>query len=145
MDDQFWTFLTHFHSFCGPILMLVYPLYASVMAMESRSTLDDEQWLAYWIIYSFLSLAEMILQSALEWFPIYYIAKLVFVGWLVLPQFKGAAYIYKRFVRANLRKHKFIKNDHHHHLDSHHSSHNGKSKNKFVQFMTHNKGEYQEY
>lgn len=41
--------------------------YASVMAIESTSKLDDEQWLAYWIIYSFLTLLEMVIQPALEW------------------------------------------------------------------------------
>ncbi|KAE9467568.1 hypothetical protein C3L33_00509, partial [Rhododendron williamsianum] len=29
---------------------------------------DDEQWLAYWIIYSFLTLMEMLLQPVLEWY-----------------------------------------------------------------------------
>ena len=41
--------------------------YASVVAIESTSKLDDEQWLAYWIIYSFLTLMEMVLQPVLEW------------------------------------------------------------------------------
>lgn len=36
------------------------------MALESTSKLDDEQWLAYWIIYSFLTLVEMVMQPALE-------------------------------------------------------------------------------
>ncbi|CAN1797027.1 HVA22-like protein e [Linum perenne] len=38
------------------------------MAIESPSKVDDEQWLAYWIIYSFLTLSEMLLQSVLEWY-----------------------------------------------------------------------------
>ncbi|KAG5602592.1 hypothetical protein H5410_033962 [Solanum commersonii] len=51
----------------GPSVMLLYPLYASVVAIESTSKLDDEQWLAYWILYSFLTLMEMILQPMLQW------------------------------------------------------------------------------
>uniref|UniRef100_A0A803PFY5 HVA22-like protein n=1 Tax=Cannabis sativa TaxID=3483 RepID=A0A803PFY5_CANSA len=35
---------------------------------------------------------------------IWYDAKLVFVGWLVLPQFKGAAVLYKKFVREQIKK-----------------------------------------
>lgn len=42
--------------------------YASVIAIESPSKVDDEQWLAYWIIYSFLTLMEMLLQPVLEWY-----------------------------------------------------------------------------
>jgi receptor expression-enhancing protein 5/6 len=38
-----------------------------VLAIESSSKLDDEQWLAYWIIYSFITLMEMVLQSLICW------------------------------------------------------------------------------
>lgn len=38
----------------------------TVMAIESESKVDDEQWLAYWILYSLLTLLEMILQPVLE-------------------------------------------------------------------------------
>lgn len=46
---------------------LVLRRYASVMAIESPSKVDDEQWLAYWILYSFLTLTEIVLQPVLEW------------------------------------------------------------------------------
>ncbi|MQL89150.1 hypothetical protein Taro_021726 [Colocasia esculenta] len=84
--------------------MLVYPLYASVQAIESPGKEDDEQWLAYWILYSFLTLMEMVAEPILYWLPIWYPVKLVFVAWLVLPQFRGAAFIYERFVREQLQK-----------------------------------------
>ncbi|PNT63625.1 hypothetical protein BRADI_4g18820v3 [Brachypodium distachyon] len=85
--------------------MLLYPLYASVQAMESPSKLDDEQWLAYWILYSFVTLVEMVLESLIYWIPIWYELKLLFLAWLALPNFRGAAFIYDRFVREQLRKH----------------------------------------
>ncbi|THG23919.1 hypothetical protein TEA_002497 [Camellia sinensis var. sinensis] len=103
--------------------------YASVMAIESPSKVDDEQWLAYWILYSFLTLVEMLLQPILQWIPIWYDIKLAFVAWLVLPQFRGAAVIYERFVREKLRKYGAI--------DPHKSPNgNRKGKNKFVDFIT---------
>ncbi|KAG5234284.1 HVA22 protein [Salix suchowensis] len=79
------TFLTQVHTISGPVLMLLYPLYASVIAIESPNREDDKQWLAYWILYSFLTLAEMLLQPLLEWIPIWYSLKLVLAAWLVLP------------------------------------------------------------
>ncbi|CAN0915877.1 HVA22-like protein e [Linum grandiflorum] len=103
--SRFWTFLTHVHALAGPVVMLLYPLYASVIAIESPSKDDDEQWLAYWILYSFLTLSEMLLQAVLEWIPIWYTVKLMLAAWLVLPQFRGAAFIYDRFVRQHIRKH----------------------------------------
>ncbi|XP_061342934.1 HVA22-like protein e [Gastrolobium bilobum] len=143
---KFWTLITQLHSLAGPILTLLYPLYASVVAIESPSKLDDEQWLAYWIIYSFLTLAEMVLQPILEWVPIWYDVKLLVVAWLVLPQFKGAAYLYERFVREHIRK--YVTEREHHQV--HHKDHNkqlhdkkspngGKAKKKFVDFIIPNK------
>ncbi|XP_062030272.1 HVA22-like protein e [Rosa rugosa] len=136
-----WTFLTQLHSLAGPVLQLLYPLYASVMAIESPSKLDDEQWLAYWIIYSFLTLLEMVIQPALEWLPIWYEVKLVFVAWLVLPQFKGAAFLYDKYVREQILRYREGK-DHH---DSSSKSPTGKGKSKFVQFMTPKSGEQEAY
>ncbi|KAL9266667.1 HVA22-like protein [Drosera capensis] len=111
--SRFWTLLTHLHSVAGPVLMLLYPLYASVMAIESPSRLDDEQWLAYWIIYSFLTLLEMVLQPLLEWIPIWYSLKLLLVAWLVLPQFRGAAFIYQKFVREKIKKSAWVRGHDH--------------------------------
>lgn len=34
--------------------------------------------------------------------PIWYDVKLVFMAWLVLPQFKGAAFLYDKYVRQKL-------------------------------------------
>ncbi|XP_054822709.1 HVA22-like protein e [Prosopis cineraria] len=113
---KFWTLITQLHSLSGPVLTLLYPLYASVMAIESASKLDDEQWLAYWILYSFLTLAEMVLQPVLEWMPFWYDVKLLLVAWLVLPQFKGAAFLYERFVRKHIRK--YVTERAHHHSRS---------------------------
>ncbi|KAF8695097.1 hypothetical protein HU200_037706 [Digitaria exilis] len=100
--------------------------YASICAMETTSKLDDEQWLAYWIIYSFITLFEMAAQNVLYWYvpywiikptgnvlqtvmskliPLWYEAKLLLVAWLVLPQFRGASFIYDKLVREQLRKH----------------------------------------
>ncbi|XP_015865841.1 HVA22-like protein e [Ziziphus jujuba] len=148
---KFWTLLTQLHSVAGPVTMLLYPLYASIVAMETTSKLDDEQWLAYWILYSFITLAEMVLQPILEWIPIWYTVKLIFGLWLVLPQFKGAAFLYDRFVRQQIKKHGFLG---HHQQQQHQqpqqqqqqkSSPNGKGKKKFVQFITTKKDEHEAY
>ncbi|RCV38233.1 hypothetical protein SETIT_8G125600v2 [Setaria italica] len=105
---KLWTILSHLHSLAGPTVTLLYPLYASVQAMESSSKLDDEQWLAYWILYSFITLMEMVLQSLIYWIPILYELKLLFMAWLVLPNFRGAAFIYNMFVREQVKKHNGI-------------------------------------
>ncbi|PIA33833.1 hypothetical protein AQUCO_04000123v1 [Aquilegia coerulea] len=109
--DRFWTFMSQLHALAGPLVMLMYPLYASVMAMESTSKVDDEQWI-----------------------PIWYDIKLAMVAWLVLPQFRGAAFVYEKFVREKLRQYggKYVKNQ------------SPIAKNKFVDFITpHKKGDHE--
>lgn len=42
--------------------------YASMRAIESPSTLDDQQWLTYWILYSFITLFELSCYKILAWY-----------------------------------------------------------------------------
>ncbi|KAF9661606.1 hypothetical protein SADUNF_Sadunf19G0086400 [Salix dunnii] len=105
--DRFLRYLTH----CRPVLMLLYPLHASVIAIESPSREDDKQ------------------------IPIWYSLKLLLAAWLVLPQFMGAAFIYERFVRKHVRK---ITGGKDYHLSRPESLPGVKGKNKFVQFETPN-------
>lgn len=62
--------------------------------------------------------------------PIWYDVKLIFVAWLVLPQFRGAAFIYDKFVRERIIK-RYRESQQHHN-----KSPKGKSKTKFVDFIT---------
>lgn len=41
--------------------------YASLRAIESPSTLDDQQWLTYWILYSLITLFELSCWKVLAW------------------------------------------------------------------------------
>jgi hypothetical protein len=47
--------------------------------------------------------------------PLWYEAKLLLVAWLVLPQFRGASFIYDKLVREQLRKHGVRLHDRHGH------------------------------
>ncbi|KAF7072781.1 hypothetical protein CFC21_077868 [Triticum aestivum] len=123
MAKSTWALICHLHAIAGPSLTLIYPLYASICAMESTSKLDDGQWLAYWIIYSFIALFEMAAEQVLYWIPLWYELKLLFVAWLVLPQFRGASFIYEKFVREQIRKHGVMLHEHHGHGHGHDAGH----------------------
>ncbi|CAO2813037.1 unnamed protein product [Amaranthus hypochondriacus] len=92
-----------FDALIGPGLMLLYPLYASMRAIESPSTLDDQQWLTYWVLYSLTTLFELSCWRILQWLPFWPYVKLLFCMWLVLPIFNGAAYIYENYVRQYVK------------------------------------------
>ncbi|XP_054806950.1 HVA22-like protein a [Prosopis cineraria] len=91
--------LSNFDILAGPLISLVYPLYASIKAIESKSPVDDQQWLTYWILYSMITLFELTFYKVLEWIPFWSYAKLILTSWLVLPYFNGAAYVYEHYVR----------------------------------------------
>lgn len=97
------TLTTIFLCLTRPGIMLVFPLYASLRAIESPSSLDDQQWLTYWIIYSFISIFELSFWRILVWLPFWPYMKLLFCMWLVLPVFSGASYIYMNFVRKYVK------------------------------------------
>jgi len=40
--------------------------YASIKAIESRSSIDDQQWLTYWDLYSLITLFELTFSKVLE-------------------------------------------------------------------------------
>ncbi|VVB03162.1 unnamed protein product [Arabis nemorensis] len=92
-----------FDALIGPGVMLLYPLYASLRAIESPTMLDDQQWLTYWIIYSFMTIFELSVWRILVWLPFWPYLKLLFCMWLVLPMFSGAAYIYSNYVRTYVK------------------------------------------
>lgn len=96
--------LTNFDTVAGPIVMLLYPLIASIRAIESPSKLDDQQWLTYWVLYSLVTLVELSFWKLFSWIPLWGKIKFLGVCWLVLPQFNGAAFVYDYFVKNKLCK-----------------------------------------
>ncbi|XP_075516465.1 HVA22-like protein a isoform X1 [Primulina tabacum] len=93
---------SNFDVLAGPVVSLVYPLYASIRAIETKSPVDDQQWLTYWVLYSMITLFELTFAKLIEWIPLWHYTKLIFTCWLVMPYFSGAAYVYEHFVRPYL-------------------------------------------
>ncbi|KAL9227373.1 hypothetical protein vseg_003066 [Gypsophila vaccaria] len=91
--------LTNIDVLAWPVISLAYPLYASIKAIESKSPVDDRQWLTYWVLYSLITLFELTFAPLIEWIPFWSYAKLIATCWLVIPYFSGAAYVYDHFIR----------------------------------------------
>lgn len=98
----------NFDVLSGPLVALAYPLYASVKAIETKSLVDDQQWLTYWVLYSLITLFELTFASIIEWLPFWSSMKLIFISWLVLPYFNGAAYVYQNYVRPVFVKNQMV-------------------------------------
>lgn len=65
---------------------------------------DDTQWLVYWIIYALFAIMEVFVDFLLYWIPFYYAFKLAFLLWAMLPQTKGAKFLYDSFLKDFLKK-----------------------------------------
>ncbi|KAD2805992.1 hypothetical protein E3N88_39369 [Mikania micrantha] len=56
----------NFDILASPVLSLAYPLYASIRAIETKSPVDDQQWLTYWVLYSMITLLELTFAKLIE-------------------------------------------------------------------------------
>ncbi|KAL1920669.1 uncharacterized protein VTP21DRAFT_1046 [Calcarisporiella thermophila] len=87
-------------SIIADVIAFGYPAYRSFKALESTGGRDDVQWLFYWIVFGLCSVIEYFSRALLYWFPFYYLFKTIFCLWLMLPQTRGAEYLYKRLLRG---------------------------------------------
>eukprot|EP00590_Aulacoseira_subarctica_P006610 CAMPEP_0172436638 /NCGR_PEP_ID=MMETSP1064-20121228/71826_1 /TAXON_ID=202472 /ORGANISM="Aulacoseira subarctica , Strain CCAP 1002/5" /LENGTH=205 /DNA_ID=CAMNT_0013185055 /DNA_START=451 /DNA_END=1068 /DNA_ORIENTATION=- len=90
-------------SLCN-VVGFVYPAFKSFQAIESKVRGDDTQWLIYWVVYAFFSIIEVFVDFLLYWIPFYYAFKLAFLLWAMLPQTRGAKFLYDSFLRDFLKK-----------------------------------------
>ncbi|CAD7696170.1 unnamed protein product [Ostreobium quekettii] len=74
------------------VLSLFVPAWKSLEAIESPNSIDDRQWLSYWLVYAITAMLERALWPILQWVPFYMEVKVAISAWLVMPQFKGALY-----------------------------------------------------
>lgn len=80
-----------------------YPALKSFQAIESNVRGDDTQWLIYWVFYSFFHIIEAFEDFLIYWVPFYYAFKLAFLLWAMLPQTKGAKFLYDSFIKDFLK------------------------------------------
>jgi len=86
-------------------IAFLYPAYSTFKTLDRRPGYENEaeRWLMYWAIAGFLASLEYSVEWAISWFPFYWEVKTVFMIYLVLPQTQGTTYIYKTYLRPQLR------------------------------------------
>ena len=75
-----------------------YPLVASVRTIRQPITESSKQWLSYWAVYSLYTfVSNYVFWGFLSDFvPLYGEAELLFLAWLVHPEFLGARWVWSR-------------------------------------------------
>ena len=82
---------------------IVFPVYMSMKALDSKDVEDDKQWCTYWVVFFTFELTELyvtkfgfdLLHNII---PYYFLIKLVFLIWLFFPSTSGATYIYDKIL-----------------------------------------------
>ncbi|KAE9552657.1 hypothetical protein FO519_004136 [Halicephalobus sp. NKZ332] len=83
----------------------LYPAYISIKAIESSHKEDDTQWLTYWTVFALFNVFEFFSDIITRYFPIYWLAKWIFLLYLHLPMTRGAEKLYTKFIRPFVQKH----------------------------------------
>lgn len=86
------------------IVGFVYPAFQSFEVIEHKTKGDDIQWLVYWVVFAFFAVIETFRDFLLYWIPFYYAFKLAFLLWAMLPQTKGAKFLYDSVLKDFLKK-----------------------------------------
>lgn len=106
------------------VVAFAYPAYMSFKALETSTSVDDKQWyvptnrvksstfcclnhavhvrLSYWVVVSFLFIAETCFGFIVFLIPMYYWLKLTVVVWMWHPSTRGAQSIYDGFLQPTL-------------------------------------------
>ena len=77
----------------------VYPLYASMKAIETTGKDDDTQWLVYWIIFALFKVVEGVADVLISFIPFYYLGKCAFLVWCYHPNSLGAMIVYQSVLK----------------------------------------------
>ncbi|KAI8365202.1 TB2/DP1, HVA22 family-domain-containing protein [Radiomyces spectabilis] len=69
-------------------------------AVDSTDQQEKKQWLTYWVIFGFVHILDEFSDAILYMVPFFFLFKTLFLLYLALPQFKGAAVLYDRMALA---------------------------------------------
>mmetsp|Transcript_26189 Transcript_26189/g.39468 ORF Transcript_26189/g.39468 Transcript_26189/m.39468 type:complete len:193 (+) Transcript_26189:80-658(+) len=86
------------------VIGFLYPAFKSFQALENRVSSEVTQWLIYWVVFSFFSIIEVFVDVLLYWIPFYYSFKVAFLLWAMMPQTRGAKFLYDSFLKDFLKK-----------------------------------------
>jgi receptor expression-enhancing protein 5/6 len=97
-------FVGFFGNYITLLVAVVYPAYWSIKAIETDDKEDDKQWLTYWVVFGCFTVFDGFAGTFLQYIPLYFFIKIVFLIWCFLPNTRGAAIIYNNFLIKCFKK-----------------------------------------
>eukprot|EP01039_Chlorochromonas_danica_P010539 gene10539-11676_t len=89
-------------NFAVDLVGYVYPLYASIKAIESPEKDDDTLLLTYWLIFTLFKVVEGLLGVLFSSIPYFFFMKAAFLVYCFHPKTRGAELIYKTALQPYL-------------------------------------------
>ncbi|CAG7847354.1 Protein YOP1 {ECO:0000256/RuleBase:RU362006} [Serendipita indica DSM 11827] len=88
------------------LLGFIYPSFATfkLLAANPRDNETLESWLFYWVVIGLVAGFEQLGEWIINWAPLYYEAKFLFIIWLISPGTQGSTYIYQAYVKPFFTK-----------------------------------------
>lgn len=86
-------------------LGFLYPAYKCYKAIKSNNNEQLNHWTLYWVVMATFYSVSKITDIFISWLPLYYEAKVLFTIYIMVPQTKGAAYLYVSFLQPFLDAH----------------------------------------
>lgn len=80
------------------LIGFILPTYFSFLALHSKDTEDDIQWLTYWVCYAFFVCAESVTDAFINWVPLYYVVKSALLIWMQHPSTHGAKIVFHNII-----------------------------------------------
>ena len=88
------------------LIGVVYPAFASFIALETEEKEDDKQWLTYWVCFGFFQIIDCFGGIILQFIPFYFFLKVAFMVWLFHPKSMGAMWLYNNYMQAYVKKYR---------------------------------------
>jgi receptor expression-enhancing protein 5/6 len=92
---------------------IVYPVYMSMKALDTKDQEDDKQWCTYWVVFFTFELVELYVETLgfgvlHKIVPYYFLIKLVFLIWLFFPSTMGANFVYEKILSNFFSKYEAV-------------------------------------
>ena len=82
----------------------LYPAFWTIKSIESDELKEQKNWLTYWAVFGSFILVDMFSPVIIKFIPFYFVMKIMFLIYLLMPGSHGCAIIYNLIVKKILRR-----------------------------------------
>ncbi|KAL3845760.1 hypothetical protein ACJIZ3_003163 [Penstemon smallii] len=100
---SFLKLLTYFSNVLSwPSFSFLYPLFASIRAIETDEEYHYQKCLKYWVVFSIATIFECTFAKILVWLSLWPFVKGITAVMLAVPSFAGASYVYTHYISPHI-------------------------------------------